>query len=218
MPRHLWLRIAVVVAVIVAAAWYLYPPRKTINLGLDLQGGIHLVLGVEVDKALAGAVERTAADLRAALDKKGIGAQVTAPVPPPVTPPGAYTILVTLTSPEAAKDAQPVFNEFTGLAVRTLDAAAGRFELTLTERRIAELRDSYVRTALETIRNRIDQFGVAEPDDPAPGGEPHPGPAPRHPGSGPGQGPDREDRGARVQAARRAGRPREGRQGRATPR
>jgi preprotein translocase subunit SecD len=155
MPRHLWLRIAVVATVLAAAVWYLYPPRKTINLGLDLQGGIHLVLGVEVDKALAGAVERMAADVRSALEKKGIGAQV--------TPQGANTILVTLTSPQAAKDAQPVFSEFTGLAVRTADAAAGRFDLTLTERRIAELRDSYVRTALETIRNRIDQFGVAEP-------------------------------------------------------
>ncbi len=155
MPRYLWLRIAVVVAVMAAAAWYLYPPRKAINLGLDLQGGIHLVLGVDVDKALASAVERTAADIRGGLEKKGIGAQVTAQ--------GTNTVVVTLLSPQAAKDAQAVLNEFQTLTVRTADAATGRFELTLTERRLAELRDSYVRTALETIRNRVDQFGVAEP-------------------------------------------------------
>src|SRR5262249_45780256 len=142
-------------AVLVAAVWYLYPPQKRINLGLDLQGGIHLVLGVDVEKALTGAVERMATDVRTALEKKGIGAQV--------APQGTSTVQVTLTSPAAAKDAQPVFGEFTGLSVRTVDAAAGRFDLTLTERRVADLRDSYVRTALETIRNRIDQFGVAEP-------------------------------------------------------
>src|SRR6266545_1807883 len=126
MPRYLWLRIAVVTVVIAGAAWYLYPPRRTINLGLDLQGGIHLVLGVEVEKALASAAERTAADIRGALEKKGIGAQVTAQ--------GTNAVLVMLTSPQAAKDAQGVLNEFQTLTVRTADAAAGRFELTLTER------------------------------------------------------------------------------------
>jgi preprotein translocase subunit SecD len=154
MPRHLELRIGVVVAVLAAAVWYLYPPQEKINLGLDLQGGIHLVLGVEVDKALAGVVERLATDVRSALEKKGIGAEVT---------PQGNAVQVTLTATEAAKDALPVFNGFAGLTARTIDGAAGRFQLTLTERRIAELRDNYVRTALETIRNRIDQFGVTEP-------------------------------------------------------
>ena len=50
MPRRLWLRTVLVVLVVAGSIWSLYPPRKTINLGLDLQGGIHLVLGVEADK------------------------------------------------------------------------------------------------------------------------------------------------------------------------
>jgi len=52
MPRRLWARVGLVVAVALGAVWYLYPPGQTINLGLDLQGGIHLVLGVEADKFL----------------------------------------------------------------------------------------------------------------------------------------------------------------------
>ena len=155
MPRYLGIRIAVVVAVIAAAVWYLYPPRRTINLGLDLQGGIHLVLGVDVDKALASAAERAAVDLRAALEKKGIGAQVAAQ--------GATALTVTLTSPQAFQDAQAVIADVQTLTTRSADAPSGRFELGFSERRTAELRDSYVRTALETIRNRVDQFGVAEP-------------------------------------------------------
>jgi preprotein translocase subunit SecD len=155
MPQYLWIRIAVVVAVIGASIWYLYPPGKTINLGLDLQGGIHLVLGVEVDKALENVVERAGADLRAALEKKGIGAQVTRQ--------GATGVLVQLNSPQAFNDAQGVVKDFTNFTVKSSDAAAGRFEMALAESEASRLRDFAVRQAVETIRNRVDQFGVAEP-------------------------------------------------------
>ena len=43
------------------------------------------------------------------------------------------------------------------------DQGAGRFTLTMREREAARLRDDAVRQGLETIRNRVDQFGVAEP-------------------------------------------------------
>jgi preprotein translocase subunit SecD len=49
MPRNLKTRVGIVLAVLIASLFYLYPPTKAINLGLDLQGGIHLVLGVETD-------------------------------------------------------------------------------------------------------------------------------------------------------------------------
>ncbi|HYR40163.1 MAG TPA: hypothetical protein VEW27_13455 [Methylomirabilota bacterium] len=49
MTRRLWLRVGIVAVVAVVSVFYLYPPKKTINLGLDLQGGIHLVLGVDID-------------------------------------------------------------------------------------------------------------------------------------------------------------------------
>ena len=53
------------VVVILVCAWLLYPPKKTINLGLDLQGGLHLVLGVDVDKALEAQVDRASDTIRA---------------------------------------------------------------------------------------------------------------------------------------------------------
>src|SRR5881396_200103 len=98
MPRHLWLRIGLVVVVILGSIWYLYPPRKTINLGLDLQGGIHLVLGVETDKAVASQVDRVAEDLKSALEKKGIG--VTR-----IAREGDNAIAVQLANPQSWNDA-----------------------------------------------------------------------------------------------------------------
>ena len=76
MRRNLGLRIALVVVVIALSAWYLYPPSKSINLGLDLQGGIHLVLGVDADKAIEAQVERAGDTVKAELEKRGLRAQI----------------------------------------------------------------------------------------------------------------------------------------------
>src|SRR5438132_11978259 len=92
MRRAVWMRIGLVGAVVIGALIYLYPPpvirgylygpepptRKggllpaTLNLGLDLQGGIHLVLGVQTDKAIANEVDRTAEELKSLMEKRGI--------------------------------------------------------------------------------------------------------------------------------------------------
>jgi preprotein translocase subunit SecD len=147
---------AIVVVITLASLWYLYPPRKTINLGLDLQGGIHLVLGVEIDRALEAQIDRLAADFKGALERKGIG--VTR-----VAREGTTAFLVQLASPQNWNDAQTLTGEFPSLERRSEDQAAGRFVLALRPSEVARLRDEFVRQAVETIRNRVDQFGVAEP-------------------------------------------------------
>jgi preprotein translocase subunit SecD len=156
MPRNLRTRIAIVLIVLIASVWALYPPKKTINLGLDLQGGIHLVLGVETDKHVAGQTDRAAEDFKAALDRRGIGAKR-------VTREGLSSFVVELASPQAWNDAQSVAAEFQTFERRAEDQAAGRFTMTMRDREASRLADDAVRQGLETIRNRVDQFGVAEP-------------------------------------------------------
>src|SRR4029453_4107709 len=72
MPRHLRVRIAFVLLVVAVSVWYLYPVKSALNLGLDLQGGIHLMLGVEADRHVASQTDRAAEDLKSALERKGI--------------------------------------------------------------------------------------------------------------------------------------------------
>jgi len=156
MPRNLWPRIALVVVVTLGSIWYLYPPHRTINLGLDLQGGIHLVLGVETDKALASQTDRAAEDLKAALDKRGVAVAR-------VAREGQAAIAVELASPQAWNDALTVAGEFGTFERGEADQTRGRFKLAMSEREVARLRDLAVRQGVETIRNRVDQFGVAEP-------------------------------------------------------
>ncbi|MGH7277130.1 MAG: protein translocase subunit SecD [Candidatus Rokuibacteriota bacterium] len=156
MRKDWWWRIGLVVAAVAVSVFYLYPPKESINLGLDLQGGIHLVLGVETDKAMASHVERAAADFRSALERKGIGVAR-------VAREGEAAVVVQLASPQTWNDALTVSSEFGAFERRREDPAAGRFTLALAEREQNRLRDEFVRQAVETIRNRVDQFGVAEP-------------------------------------------------------
>ena len=156
MPRNLRTRAAVVLVVLLGSLWYLYPPKKAINLGLDLQGGIHLVLGVETDKHVASQTDRAAEDFKAALERRGIAARR-------VAREGLASIVVELASPQSWNDALTVANEFQSFDRSDEDQAAGRFRLTMQSRAVARLRDDAVRQGVETIRNRVDQFGVAEP-------------------------------------------------------
>ena len=156
MPKYLGWRVGLVLAVVAVSCWYLYPPRRTINLGLDLQGGIHLVLGVETDKAIAAHVDRAAADIKSALERKGVAVAR-------VAREGNATITAQLASPQSWNDAITVTNDYSTFERRNADQAAGRFQLALSEREQRRLRDDFVRQAVETIRNRVDQFGVAEP-------------------------------------------------------
>ena len=156
MRRNLWLRIGLVVAVIAVCAWLLYPPKKTINLGLDLQGGLHLVLGVDVDQAIGSQVSRTGDTIKAELQKKGIGVSK-------VERRGVSELEVQLVSPQQWKDAQTVWADMGTFDVKESDPATGRVVLALKSGEIRQLRELAVRQVLETMRNRIDQFGVAEP-------------------------------------------------------
>ena len=177
MRRRLGLRIGIVAAVIVGSLLYLYPPPfarsylygpaapaarpggilpSTLNLGLDLQGGIHLVLGVDLDKAIEAQVERAGSGIRSSLEKKGIAVKG-------IQRRGPTELVVELASPEAWAAAQSTFGELAIFETKEADQAAGRVVLLLRAKEGAALRDLAVRQGLETIRNRVDQFGVSEP-------------------------------------------------------
>jgi preprotein translocase subunit SecD len=156
MPRRFWLRIGLVVAVVVLSIFYLYPPRRTINLGLDLRGGIHLVLGVDADKAIANQTDRLAEDLKGALERRGIGVSRMAPE-------GDRAVIVQLANPQSWNDALTVVAEFATFDRTDDDQAAGRFRLVMKTRDADRVRDGAIAGALEKIRNRVDKFGVSEP-------------------------------------------------------
>jgi preprotein translocase subunit SecD len=111
---------------------------------------------VETDKAVASQTDRAGEDFKGALERKGIAVAR-------IVRDGEASVVVQLASPTTWNDALTVANEFGTFERRDEDQAAGRFRLVLSAREVARLRDLAVRQGVETIRNRVDQFGVAEP-------------------------------------------------------
>jgi len=126
-----------------------------IVLGLDLQGGMHLVLDVDRDKAVETYVQRMAGSLEATLKDKGI-AYVS------VNAIGQDKIAVRYESTDVPSAVKEIVGEEMPVLVSPRDPG-GELVFTLDAAENERIKEWASSQALETIRNRIDKFGVSEP-------------------------------------------------------
>ena len=160
-------RAIIVIAVTIVAVVYILPsfksgiwPHKKINLGLDLQGGMHLALEVKTDKAVESTLERIGQELNDMMRKERIRIQA------PINRNKQQLTLQIKGRKEIDKFDQLMDKEFKELrfASRTEADETLNITLDLPPDEVKNIKKSAVDQALETIRNRIDQFGVSEPD------------------------------------------------------
>ena len=166
MKNFSW-KLVLVFAVIVAAIIYILPslkpalwPHRQINLGLDLQGGMHLVLEVDTQKAIESTVERISQEIREQLRKERIRHVAIDRVE-------GTKISAQIKNDEGLDKFRALLdNEFRDLR----ELSGGKVDgvttimLDIPDSDAEQIERLAVDQALETIRNRIDQFGVAEPD------------------------------------------------------
>ena len=160
-------RLIIIVGVLLAALIYILPtirpgvwPHKKINLGLDLQGGMHLVLEVAADQAVESTVDRLYQEVRSNLKQEGIRHGGLERVPGPA-------ISVLLNTVEQKEQFNTLLDkEFPDLALIDEQTSGDSSTITigLAEQDRDDIKRLAVDQALETIRNRIDEFGVNEPD------------------------------------------------------
>ena len=131
------------------------PRAERMNLGLDLQGGMHLVLEVQADKAVESSVERLMEEVRRLLEKEQIGITQ-------LTREGTTGLLLKVAKAAERDKAQRLLGELVTLD-KVPGATADELKLTLQGREAKRIAELAVRQSLETIRNRVDQFGVTEP-------------------------------------------------------
>ncbi len=175
MMQSLQWRIVLIAAVLAASLFLVYPtlgpvpqwwakylPNNPVRLGLDLQGGLYLVLEVEAGKAVEALVDQAVSETSSLMKDPDVKIRYN-----DVLRTSATGLTVYLKDP----DQEPVFDakvldklqNFKKISSGPSDKG---FEIQLQlDPKIVESTDQRaVRQAVDTIRNRVDQFGVAEPD------------------------------------------------------
>ena len=174
MTKKLQWRALIVLSVMVIALIYLTPslsktlpawwpsilPEDKIHLGLDLKGGMHLILEVQAQKAIESHLERMVEDIKQSLRKAKIRYQE-------LNRSGPDRIGLTLLRREDIKAIEEMASDaFSDMSVEVGSLAKGGplVELILSQQAQQRIKRMAVDQAVETITNRIDQFGVTEPD------------------------------------------------------
>ena len=165
--KNLSWRAAAVFAVIIIAIIYIVPtinptlwPHKKINLGLDLQGGMHLVLEVDTEKAVESTIERLSQEMRSLLKKEHVHHVALNRVE-------GNRISIKLQDQKNIDRFEKLLDkEFKDLRMvsRSTQGEILTIVMDLPDRETEQIKKLATEQALETIRNRIDQFGVSEPD------------------------------------------------------
>jgi len=175
------IRSAIIVLVVVASIFMVLPnffsdedvagwpdllPKQKIVLGLDLQGGSHLLLQVNRSDIIEGRLGDIRRDARSILIGEGIGSLITTQ--------GA-NLTIEITDPEQLESARealrplelmlegPMF-QVSSTPETIIDiVGSNRIRITLTDEAIAERMSALVAQSVEVIRNRIDELGTTEP-------------------------------------------------------
>jgi preprotein translocase subunit SecD len=130
-----------------------------IHLGLDLRGGTHLILQVQVNDAVNADSDNAVEVLKQQLTLKKIHSDDVSK-PDPVNAPDR--IVLKGVPPEATGQLRDVVT--TNLPEYSLTSGANNsWTLAMTPQMLSDLKNRAVAQAIETIRNRIDQLGVSEP-------------------------------------------------------
>jgi len=126
---------------------------KKITLGLDLQGGLHMLLGVKTDEAIKSRIKSIAGTVKYLLDDNDI-------VTDDLRIEGDRISFKILDEDDLPKVRELLSKELEGASV---EEAGESFIITLTPEEIKRTKTLAITQAVDTIRNRLDQFGLAEP-------------------------------------------------------
>ncbi len=154
MKNSLTWRAVLIVLVLVAAVFSAYPLEEKIRLGLDLQGGMHMMLRVKTDDALRSETDKDMERLRQQLKEEGISGVT-------VSRTGDTQFEVNGVPVNRREVVKKQADRYLGGWGWSWSGDLLRFSMDTGYRE--QLKDQAVTQAEQTIRNRVDAYGVSEP-------------------------------------------------------
>ncbi|MDD4884954.1 protein translocase subunit SecD [Sulfuricurvum sp.] len=125
---------------------------KKITLGLDLQGGLHMLLGVKTDEAVNSQLKSIASSIKHFAEHNDILVEGISVADDKVV----FELL-------DSDDATTMDEQLKTIEGTVVNAANGKYTVSITPVEVEKLKVQAVDQAIETIRNRLDQFGLSEP-------------------------------------------------------
>ncbi len=137
-----------------------FPVKLKMNLGLDLQGGLYMVLGVDFDKVYRDVIDRQMSSLRDRVREKSVAISSIQALREGLPADDPHIVVV----PAAGqKDALVGLVKQEFWTLRLASESGDKLEFGLSRDYRQEVREKTLGQSIEVIRNRIDEFGVAEP-------------------------------------------------------
>lgn len=125
---------------------------KKITLGLDLQGGLHMLLGVKTEEAVNSQIKSIASGIKHFAERNDILIEG-------ISVREEKVVFELLDS----DDATVMDEQLKTIEGSVVHASGGKYTVSITPEAVEKLKLQAVDQAIETIRNRLDQFGLAEP-------------------------------------------------------
>jgi preprotein translocase subunit SecD len=174
MKRSWWLRFVIMIVIAVVSIVTIiptvlnfdrdsnFPVKSKISLGLDLQGGLYMILGIDFEKVFRDEVVSYSRRLETLfLDQAGINAR---PGDVNIEEPTDPRVTITFEKIEDRERARDLMREFYPGFLRVTGDGANTLEFALTTSTKTQIEEQSVTKSIEVIRNRIDEFGVTEPE------------------------------------------------------
>ena len=156
MKKNTRWRLLIIAAVTALSVWAIYPPAQRIRLGLDLKGGVHLVLRVQTDEALRLETDTTVERLREALQQRGVGFGA-------LTRTSDTQFTVEGVAPAQDQEFRRVADEEASAIYNREPGVSGRYTFTMKPNIAVQRREEAVVQAMQTVERRVNELGVAEP-------------------------------------------------------
>ena len=157
MYKDLKWKIPLILAVVLGAIWLAYPLKEKIALGLDLQGGMHLGLEVKVEKAVEASLDRLADDIKRDITEEDLEVDRIKVIF------SNRQINIRMVDQLDLPPVKTVLEKYPFFSLVSEDSDGLGLIYQLSQDQIKQIEQNAVSQGLETIRNRVDQFGVSEP-------------------------------------------------------
>lgn len=135
-----------------------WPSKSKLNYGLDIQGGLHLVMGVDVEGVVAESTNRLVASLREELAKENAKIQEIK-----ASNPAQGELQIVVPSAADKGSVEKFLSDRYGSVLQVISSNDNTITARYFDAYMNDYKDKVIHQSIETIRNRIDEFGVSEP-------------------------------------------------------